>query len=300
MTVNEALKEAETTLLDAGITSPRADAHILLAHVLADTLSHLPTRLREPLDELTETQLGRLVARRVAREPLAYITGETEFMGLRFKCDARALVPRPETETLVETVLDCLPSVGGAPSPDFPPSPLIADIGTGAGCIAVSLAHFLPDARVFATDASADALDLARENAALNDVADRMSFLHGADLQPLFEAGIADEVSVLVSNPPYIPTSVLPTLEPEVSKREPRVALDGGPDGLDFYRRVLPRLPKLPSLRLVALEFGVSQGDDVAELVERHLRGWRTELRRDLSGAPRVVVALSPDGRAAP
>lgn len=290
MTTREALHAAETELREACVRSAGVDSSILLAHALGDTLAHLPTRLSEPLADEVHASFRALVARRLIREPLAYIVGDTEFMGLRFKCDERAFVPRPDTELLVEAALRALaPGWNGKPV-ETPPA-LIADVGTGAGCIAVSLAHYLPCARLLATDASREALALARENAVLNDVERRVRFLHGPDLAPLYAAGRAEELTALVANPPYVPTDDVVKLEPEVSEREPLIALDGGADGLGFYRRTLPQLAQLPALRLVAFEFGYAQDEALLGLVGRHLEGWEARILHDLADLPRVVVA---------
>jgi release factor glutamine methyltransferase len=293
MTTREALRSAEERLRNARVTEYEADARILLAHALDDTLSHLPTRLRDAIEEPVQERYEQLIDRRVKREPLAYITGEAEFMGLSFKSDARALVPRPSTETLVEVVLE---NAKAQFTQDADDPLVVADVGTGCGCIAISLAHALPYARVWGTDVSAEALELARENAALNHVEDRVEFLHGSDLEPLVEAGVAEDISVLVSNPPYVTTGQLTLLDPQVIAHEPQVALLGGKTGLSFYERVLPGLREcLPACRLVGLEFGLAQEDLVGELVATHLPGWHTELHRDLLGIERIIVALRTD-----
>jgi release factor glutamine methyltransferase len=286
MTVREALREAAGELARAGIAGGATDARLLMAHALGDTPAHLPVRFGQALAPGDLARFQGLVARRVAREPLAYVTGGTEFMGLRFHCDARAFVPRPDTETLVEAVLARVPSS----------EVLVAEIGTGTGCIAVSLAHFMPRARVVATDASAQALALAAENVALNGLEDRVRLLGGQDLAPLAEAGVLGQVGVLVSNPPYIPDGDVAGLEPEVSAAEPRLALCGGPDGLDWYRRVLPQLGTLPRLRLVGLEFGVGQAAGVLGIVAEALPGWEAGVTRDLGGLERAVTARPRGG----
>jgi release factor glutamine methyltransferase len=284
MTVREALREAAGALAGAGIVGAGTDACLLMAHALGDTPGHLPVRMRQELGAAELAGFRELVARRGGREPLAYVTGETEFMGLRFHCDARALVPRPDTEVLVEAVL------ARAPRGEL----LVAEIGTGTGCIAVSLAHFLPRARVVATDASSEALALAAANVALNGLQARVALLEGYDLGPLEGAGLLGQVGVLVSNPPYIPDAEVPGLEPEVSAAEPRLALCGGPDGLDWYRRVLPRLAGLPRLELVGLEFGVGQAEALLALAAGALPGWRLEVTCDLAGLERAVTARRP------
>lgn len=290
MTTREALHAAEAELRQACVRSAGVDSSVLLAHALGDTLSHLPTRLGEPLAADVHASFRALVARRLVREPLAYIVGDTEFMGLRFKCDHRAFVPRPDTELLVEAALRALaPQWAGKPLETLPA--LIADIGTGSGCIAVALAHYLPAARIVATDASRAALELARENAIINHVDGRVTFRHGPDLAPLRAAGLDQELTALVSNPPYVPSGDVAKLEPEVSEAEPLIALDGGTDGLGFYRRTLPQLAQLPALRLVAFEFGYAQDAALLELVERHLGGWDASILHDLADLPRVAVA---------
>lgn len=288
MTVNQALRQAEDTLRQAGVGSPGTDACVLMAHVLGETLSHLPTRFRSELGSAEQERFDALVSRRALREPLAYITGDTWFMGLQFHCDPRAFVPRPDTEILVETVLKQIGEMGAATA-DEPV--LIAEIGTGTGCIAISLAHHLAAARLFASDVSAEAVELARENARLNGVEARVQFACGPDLEPLKAAGLLDRIAVLVSNPPYIPVGEVPTLEPEVSQAEPRVALEGGHDGLEFYRRILPQVASLPSLRLVAFEFGVEEDEPLGRLFEELLPGWSWHVEMDLAGLPRVIWA---------
>lgn len=284
MTVRELLHEAEKRLIAAGIGAAGTDACLLMGRALGETQARLPTRMREQVGETERAAFEVMVARRAAREPLAYILEDTEFMGLRFRCDPRAFVPRPDTEILVESVLDAVRACLG----DVPP--VIADIGTGTGCIAISLAHYLPQARVFATDLSPAALELARANAELNAVQHRVSLLQGEDLEPLFAADVAGQVLVLVSNPPYIPRHEVPDLDPEVSQAEPRLALDGGPDGLDFYRRVLPRLSRLHALRVVGFEFGYDQAAGVIALCQQYLPGWQLQVRQDLAGYDRAVV----------
>jgi release factor glutamine methyltransferase len=222
------------------------------------------------------------VSRRVAREPLAYITGDTEFMGFRFRCDPRALVPRPDTETLVLLAAHLLSAFA-------PDRPTIVDVGTGTGCIGVSLARILPHSTVLLTDISPDALALATENARANGVREQVRPLCGAFLCPVLHAGLAADVVAVVSNPPYVPAGELAGLEPEVSRHEPRIALDGGPDGLDAFRRLLRQAVDLPALRLLALEVGIGQAEEVARMMADHFRGWAVQVRADLGGVPRVV-----------
>ena len=284
--MREALHQAEQRLRMAGVGSPGTDACVLMAHALGVPLSALPTRFRETLPADVAGHFGELVQRRCNREPLAYIVGDTEFMSLRFLCRPNVFIPRPDTETLVEAAVDVLRPLPGPVT--------VAELGTGSGCIAVSLAHYLPRARVIATDLSPAALELARENAELHGVAERIQFLQGADLEPLRQAGLLDQITALVCNPPYIPQGEIAELEPEVGRAEPKLALDGGMDGMDFYRRVLPQLAALPRLILAAFEFGVGQEEALAALARTHLPGWRVEILPDLAHLPRVLRATAP------
>lgn len=288
MTARDALRYTEQRLKAARIRFYEVDARLLLAHCLGTTMGRLPTRFADPIGPLAFQALDALVTRRAAREPLSYILGETEFMSLRFRCDSRVLTPRPDTEILVESVIETVRRRFG----DFGGRGLtLADIGTGSGCIAIALAHALPAADVVATDLSADALDVARANAVLNGLEHRIAFLHGADLEPLVDAGVADRVRVVVSNPPYIPARDFAILEPEVVEHEPHLALYGGEDGLDGHRRILAGLPKLPNAQVVAFEFGFEQEGPLEALVRASLCGWDVSIRNDLAGFPRAIVA---------
>jgi len=296
MTTAEACRRAEARLLAAGVSAPATDARLLAAHVLGVAPSLVPARYREPIPPGALIFYEDAIRRRVAREPLAYITGSTEFMGLPFLCDRRALVPRPDTETLVQATLGSIATIGLR-------HPLLADIGTGTGCVGISLLHALPDAHALLTDTSQDALELARRNAELNNVASRTTLLHGADLSPIQHSESARPPTVLVSNPPYIPAAEIAALEPEVRDHEPPIALDGGLDGLDAYRRILPAAGSLPSLQVVAFECSIGQAPDLSALMATHLPGWTISTHHDLSGIDRVLTAWRPEaapGRTAP
>ncbi|NSW58241.1 MAG: peptide chain release factor N(5)-glutamine methyltransferase [Armatimonadetes bacterium] len=288
MTVREALHQTEQKLKAARIRFYEVDARLLLAHCLGTTMGRLPTLFADPVNSETIRMLDALVTRRAAREPLSYVLGETEFMSLRFHCDARVLTPRPDTEILVEAVIETVRArFGEGDSAGL----ILADIGTGSGCIAVALAHALPAAEVIATDLSADALDVARANAALNGLEHRITFLQGPDLGPLVAAGICDRVQVVVSNPPYIPERDFATLEPEVVEHEPHLALYGGEDGLDGHRRILGELSCLPNVEVVAFEFGFEQEGLLEALTKSSLPGWDVSIRNDLAGFPRAIIA---------
>lgn len=294
LTIAEALARA-TDRLRASSTTPRLDAELLLAHVLAWPRARLLAEGRAPLPSGHAGAFGALIERRAALEPVAYLVGHREFYGLDFAVDRRVLVPRPETELLVELALAAAsasrkPKRERATAPVSSPfvsasSPfVIGDIGTGSGCIAVALACHLPGAQLIAVDISPGALALARLNAERHGVAGRIAFRQGDLLAPLDAP-----VDLLVSNPPY---TVLDEIDPGVRRYEPHLALDGGSDGLDLYRRLLAAAPG--ALRLggaVLLEIGAMQGAAVAELARQAFPQAQVAIHRDLAGHDRVVVA---------
>lgn len=277
------LREGAAQLAEAGVNSPEFDVRALLAWVLGAELNEIPLLCNRPVSADQLPGFRECLRRRCSREPLQYITGETEFYGQRFSCDRRAMVPRPETELLVEAVTAYCQQRG--------PQVTIADIGTGSGVVAVNLAVLLPEATVYATDISSDALELAAQNAAAHGVAERIRFLAGPYLQPLHEAGVSAQVEIVVTNPPYVATDVIEDLQPEIRDFEPREALDGGPQGLAFYSVFLPDCRRLPSLRLLAAEIGIGQAPAVTEMISDHLPVHKLNVLPDLAGIPRVVVA---------
>jgi len=284
MKLTQALKDATTRLEEAGVPSPDFDARELAAHVLGIRLSELPMH-RERL--LTGDELAAfegLVASRARREPLQYLTGDTEFYGLRFLCDRRALVPRPDTETLVEVALDLAAELE---------TTRIADIGTGCGIIAVTLAQQLPDLEVLATDSSEEALALAAENVALHELERHVMLAQGPWLEPLDEAGWAESVEMIVSNPPYVCEEDLDTLMPEIAEHEPREALVGlDADGLGAYRAIVTDCRELPALRALAFEVGEGQAAAVGAMMSEALRAREIIIRKDLGRVDRVVAAV--------
>ena len=256
--------------------APR-DAELLLLHALQIPRA---TLLAHPDLELTSDQLyryGGLVQRRLTGEPIQYITGEAEFFGLPFHVTSDVLIPRPETEHLVESVLSRLPH-------NHPVS--IADVGTGSGAIAIALAVHLPEAHVTALDLSTEALHVAQLNAENHHVAHRIRFLQ-SDLFAALPPGAAFDA--IVSNPPYVPTSDHSALHPQVREHEPATALFAGPEGLDIYRRLIPEAQHLLKPQgLLALEIGHSQRDSLAQL----LADWSdVTFIDDLQKIPRVALA---------
>ncbi|MBX3160752.1 MAG: peptide chain release factor N(5)-glutamine methyltransferase [Deltaproteobacteria bacterium] len=267
---------------EAGIGSARLEAQLLLAHALSCTRMELYTGFDRPLGDAELASYRALIKRRLAGESVAYLLGEQEFWGLLFHVDASVLVPRPDTETVIEVVRSL--------RPDRTAPCRILDLCTGSGAIAIALAVELPAARVVATDLSAAAVAIARRNAERNRVADRVDVREGDLFAPV---ATTERFDVIVANPPYIASAVIPTLSAEV-RGEPRLALDGGPDGLAFYDRISTAAPTYldPGGALV-LEHGYDQAEPVRErLVAAGFDG--VTLVHDLGKNPRVTHGLRP------
>jgi release factor glutamine methyltransferase len=248
-TVHQALRWAKQILSDANVPSSATDAEWLLAHLMGYTRSELHLQAHQSLTGAQYQALMHTVGERQQRRPLQQILGETEFFSLPFKIAPDVLIPRPETEVLVEAVIDRLKNHS---------APHILDLCTGSGAVAVALAHNLPKSRLTASDVSEKALLLAQQNMHLNHVADRVQLVR-ADLLTSFAA--RPHFHAIVSNPPYIPSNELSNLQLEVRGHEPHLALDGGPDGLDLYRRIIPQsISHLHPGGLLALEIGEASG----------------------------------------
>ena len=301
MTLRQAVCAARDQFASIADLAPtaRQDAELLLLHTLSlprTTIYSYPGRL---LNAREQAAFSAAVARRLEREPVQYITGLQEFYGLPLLVSPAVLIPRPETELLVEAVLDRLPQPCTQPRtqarppqshiPQDPPLRL-ADVGTGSGAIAVALASRLPQARFTALDLSPAALAIARQNAGRHHVADRIDFLE-SDLFAAVPA-TAEPFDVILSNPPYIPDPDRPTLHPQVREFEPARALFAGADGLAIYQRLIPQaLGRLRPGGLLALELGAGQQPALAHL----LHTWRAvHFLNDLQGIPRVVLARRP------
>ena len=266
---------------EAGIASARLEAQVLLAHVLQCTRTQLYTGFDKPLGEPELAAYRELIKRRLAGEPVAYLVGEHEFWGMPFYVDASVLVPRPDTETVVE--------VARSLRPDRSAPCRVLDLCTGSGVLAVSLAKELPAARVVATEVSEPAVAIARRNTERNEVADRVDIRLG----DLWEPVVGERFDLVVSNPPYIASAVIPTLSAEV-KREPVLALDGGPNGLAFYDRICAAARSYlePGGALV-VEHGFDQADAVRErFVAAGLE--HVTLVHDLGKNPRVTWGIAP------
>lgn len=280
-TIGRILKWTEQYFKDKGIESPRLDAEVLLAHVLEKQRIYLYVHFDEPLQPGELAAYREMIKKRVLRVPVAQILGEKEFMGLTFKVTADTLVPRPDTEILVQAAVDRLRAMAGEEPLRF------ADIGTGSGAICLSVLHYLAGTVADTVDISPAARAVAEENAASLGLADRITFHTGDLLQPL--SGIS--FAAILSNPPYIPEADIATLAPEVRLKEPHTALSGGQDGLDFYRRLAKEAPAmLVPGGFTAFEVGIHQAGDVADLLKANPLIDRTEILPDYAGIDRVVV----------
>ena len=280
-TIGRILKWTEQYFKDKGIESPRLDAEVLLAHVLEKQRIYLYVHFDEPLQPGELAAYREMIKKRVLRVPVAQILGEKEFMGLTFKVTADTLVPRPDTEILVQAAVDRLRAMAGEEPLRF------ADIGTGSGAICLSVLHYLAGTVADTVDISPAARAVAEENAASLGLADRITFHTGDLLQPL--SGIS--FAAILSNPPYIPEADIVKLAPEVRLKEPHTALSGGQDGLDFYRRLANEaLAMLVPGGFTAFEVGIHQAGDVADLLKANPLIDRTEILPDYAGIDRVVV----------
>lgn len=267
---------ATRSLRAAGIATPRAEARLLLRTATGWTPERLLAEPQAPVPEPAARRMARLVEARAARTPMAYLLGEREFWSLRLRVGPGVLVPRPETETLVEAALEALP--------DRAARLRILDLGTGSGCLLLALLHEYPNATGVGLDRSAEALAMAAANARRLGFADRALFVRGD-----WGRALAGSFDLIVANPPYVATGELDGLEPEVAFHEPRAALDGGPDGLDAYRALLPDLARLlASEGIACLEIGAGQGPALRELGEAV--GLGVAALPDLAGIPRCLV----------
>jgi release factor glutamine methyltransferase len=292
LVVLTAVSDAANRLMAAGLSidDARREAALLARFVLGWDAAAWLTHQRESPPAGFQEAFDRLIARRASREPLAYLIGEREFYGRAFRVTPDVLIPRPETEFVIDEVITLARARRDADTDAGRRAQrVIVDIGTGSGCIAVTLALELPQAKLIATDTSVEALRVAQDNARRHGVAGRIEFRHGP-----FLAGFADPVDLVVTNPPYVPESDRASLAPEVAIFEPAAALFAGRDGLDVIRELVPRAATAlgPGGALV-MEIGLGQATEVQRLVEH---AGLTEVRfvPDLQRIPRVITALRP------
>jgi len=270
----QALANARRELSDGNISDASLEGEILLRYVLWIDRSRLFSSLDQELTALQEKALAGLLERRLQGEPTAYITGHREFYGLDFKVDRNVLIPRPETELLVEKAVRISKRYKIVS---------IADIGTGCGAIAISLAVNVPDITIYATDVLTAALEIAEANCRNHGVSERITFLQGDMLEPLPEP-----VDMIIANLPYVKASELPEAGP--LDFEPRLALDGGEEGLDILRNICVQAgSKLREKGWMLLEIGQGQAEDVTELLQITYPSAKIELESDLAGIERVV-----------
>ena len=267
------------------IEQPRLDAEVLLASALNKDRIYLYVHFDQPLESDELTRFRSYVRARAAHVPLAYVLGRREFMGLDFCVTRDTLIPRPDTELLVQCAIDFLHARARTCAELY-----IADLGTGTGAIALSLLHHINGTKADAVDLSPSAANVAHENAVHLGLADRISVYTGDLTAPL----VGKRYDMIVSNPPYIPSADIESLMPEVRLYEPRLALDGGADGLSFYRRIMAEAPAfLKEGGALAVEVGAGEAAAVAALARTHPRIVQTEIHKDLAGIERVVMGFT-------
>ena len=280
-TIGRILKWTEEYFGQKGVESPRLDAEVMLSHVLGRQRIYLYVHFDEPLQAEELAAYRTMIKQRIDRVPVAYILGEKEFMGLTFKVTPDTLVPRPDTEILVQAAVDRLKQWTDA-------DVRLADIGTGSGAICLSVLSMLDNIVADTVDISPAARAVAEENAAALGLSERVTFHTGDLLAPIRE----QQFTAILSNPPYIPEADIQGLAPEVRCKEPMTALGGGKDGLDFYRRLCDEAPAmLTDDGFMAFEVGIHQATEVAQLAEASPLIVRTEILKDYAGIDRVVVA---------
>ncbi|MCR5438935.1 MAG: peptide chain release factor N(5)-glutamine methyltransferase [Selenomonas sp.] len=280
-TIGRILKWTEQYFEQKGVESPRLDAEVLLSHLLKKQRIYLYVHFDEPLQAEELAAYREMIKKRVAHVPVAYILGEKEFMGLTFRVTSDTLVPRPDTEILVQTAVDALKGLPGG-------NHRFADIGTGSGAICLSVLHFTEGTEADTVDISPAARAVAEQNAESLGLVERITFHTGDLLEPIK----GNTYTAILSNPPYIPQADIETLAPEVRCKEPMTALCGGADGLDFYRRLCAEAPAmLEAGGFMAFEVGIHQAEAVANLAKEHPLIERTEIIKDYAGIDRVVVA---------
>ena len=278
-TIGRILKWTEQYFGTKGVESPRLDAEVLLSHVLKKERIYLYVHFDQPLEAAELAAYKELIKQRVNHVPVAYLLGQKEFMGLIFKVTPATLIPRPDTEILVQAAVERL---RGREKVSF------ADIGTGSGAICLSVLSFVPDSTAATVDISQEARAVAEENAKSLGLSERIEFFTGDLLEPVKDR----KFTAILSNPPYIPEQDIEGLQAEVRCQEPYGALAGGKDGLDFYRRLCSEAPALlEDEGFMAFEVGIGQAAKVAALAEENPLIARTEILKDLAGIERVVIA---------
>ncbi|MTI46884.1 MAG: peptide chain release factor N(5)-glutamine methyltransferase [Firmicutes bacterium] len=288
MTIQQLFEEGIKVLEEGNIQNPMLDTQLLLSYALDVDKVYIYTHRDRIIEGETVDNFLSLLNKRKTGYPLQYILGDQEFMGLNFKVGEGVLVPRPDTETLVEWIIEVVKS-----KEKFNKNTInILDIGTGSGAITLSLAYYLENARIYSVDISEKAHKIAKVNTKKLGLESRVTLLKGNLFEPIKELNKDIKFDIIVSNPPYIPSDDIDTLQKEVSKYEPRLALDGGADGLDFYRKIILGSPEyLKNKGVLGFEIGYNQGSDLKRLLEE-IEGFNNiRIRKDLAGKERAVIA---------
>jgi len=279
----EILNQAVEKLRSEGIDRPRTNAELLLEAILSAKKVDLYLNRSQILTPQQVKKFNQFIQERISGKPLQYIIGSTEFFGLEFKVNEHVLIPRPETETLVEIVIERLKNRS---------SPKIIDIGTGSGAIAVSLAKNIKSSMIFATDISADALVVARENAKMNQVENQIELLQGDLFEPLKNKNLEEKIECVVSNPPYVSPEEFSQLPKEVKEYEPILALKTDQEGTLFHRGIIENsLDFLSKGGILVLEIGLGQAEKVVGIFREYPHFKDIEIKKDLGGIDRVAVA---------
>lgn len=300
-TIGELINIGKDILGEGEYNNPLLESRLLFCHVINVDKIYTYTHKDEVIDSYSVDKFLKLIEKRKSGYPIQYILGKQEFMGLDFYVKEGVLIPRPDTEILVEYIIDLIKSKY------FKNKDIIkmVDIGTGSGAIALSLAYYLKNVHVYSVDISEIALQVAAENAKRLGLESKVTFLKGDLFEPLDKLGLCHSIDIIVSNPPYIPTKDISELQKEVAEYEPRLALDGGEDGLDFYRRIARECHKyLSEDGILAVEIGYDQGQAVKKLLEdaqnqvpyfSRSNKNRILCLKDLAGHDRVVVGFLKD-----
>lgn len=293
-TIKRVLEWTSQYFKKENIESPRLNAEVLLAHILRKTRLELYLEFDRPLPLGELTLFKKLIIKRSHHVPLSYLTGEQDFMGLRLKIDENVYIPRPETEILVEEALKAIRSIDfeeGKASQDF----IIVDLGTGSGNIAIKLAVELEKSKIYAVDISPEAIRIARENAGMHNLSKKITFLEGDLFIPLVDLGLEGRVDLIISNPPYVTSEEIKSLPPEVL-REPKIALEGGWDGLGVYRKTISQSPKfLRKAGFLALEIGQGQAKRIQDLILAQKELYSLQVISDYEGIERIILARKAD-----
>lgn len=297
-TIGELINKGVEILGEGEYNNPLLESRLLLCHVINVDKLYTYTHKNQVVDNCFVDKFLKLIYKRKSGYPIQYILGKQEFMGIDFYVKEGVLIPRPDTEILVEYIIDLVKSKYFGDKDIIK----IADLGTGSGAITLSLAYYLKDVHVYSVDVSDTALEVAAENAKRLGLESKVTLLKGDLFEPLDDLGLHNSIDIIVSNPPYIPTKDISELQKEVAEYEPRLALDGGEDGLDFYRRIVNECGKyLSSDGILAVEIGYDQGQAVKELLENAQnqaayfnRSDRNSIicLKDLAGHDRVVVGF--------